>query len=67
MYSITKIKETLDTYAKWSGQKIKFEKSLIHLSRNMKHEMKEQLISAMGVNKMLNEGKYLGSNLLLDQ
>lgn len=67
MYSITEIKQTLHTYEKWFGQKINYEKSSIHLSQNAKYEMKEQLISTMGINKMGSEDRYLGSNLLFDQ
>lgn len=59
--AISKIKEMLESYEKWSNHQINFQKS-IHFSRNVRQEKKEELLTMMEVQSMKKSEKYLDSH-----
>lgn len=55
------VKECLNTYCEWSGQKINWDKSEIHFIPNVGSSAKFQLCRLLHLHECSHRGKYLGS------
>ena len=58
--NMNQIKVCLDTFEKWSGQKVNFFKFVIMLSKNMSQAYKRRLDNLIGINALNKKEKYLG-------
>ena len=59
------VKDILRVYEDFSGQRVNFAKSSIHVSPNLDNVMTQIFIDVLGVEKMKKHDKYLGKHLLL--
>lgn len=55
------VKDCLNLYSDWSGQRINWEKSEIHFSPNVRRPTKLQLIGLLHMKECSHKSKYLGS------
>ena len=58
--NMNQIKVCLETFEKWSGQKVNFFKSVIIFSKNMSQAHKRRLANLIGINASSKKEKYLG-------
>ncbi len=54
------IREVLDTFCDFSGQKVNLMKSKVYFSPNVKVDVRTDLCHVLGFNSTPNLGKYLG-------
>ncbi|XP_055959787.1 uncharacterized protein LOC130014852 [Mercurialis annua] len=54
------VKDVLDDYENWSGQKVNFNKSNIIFSPNVPSDYREEIRLVMGIVEVGDSGKYLG-------
>ena len=59
------LKECLDTYERWSGQRMNKEKSSIFRSCNASEEWVSDLAAIMGVSSASNVFEYLGHKMTI--
>lgn len=64
LQEVENLKTTLETYEKWSSQKVNYEKSALHFSRNVTESRKTEILRFMGVQVMGKVDKYLDKFLL---
>lgn len=54
------VKDLLNLYEKQSGQVVKFQKSAVFFSSNVRRDKQNKITSILGVHNELRESKYLG-------
>ena len=54
------VKDCLQKFCEWSGQRINFGKSIIHFSRNVHMDTQEDICSFFQMGKCNHHSKYLG-------
>lgn len=64
LLEVENLKTNLETYEKWLGQKVNYEKSALHFSRNVTKSKRTKLLRFMGVQVMGKDDKYFGKFLL---
>ena len=54
------VRESLDTFCDFSGQKVSLNKSKVYFSPNTSLESREEMCGVLGIHSTPNLGKYLG-------